>query len=650
VNLTYDNLSVAGAGDFMREGWSRTSVWLPACLPLLFAALSVPFAAQSAPPAPPMAESDEIKPDGEPWDPAIDTFSRSVFDSFDHAAVPPHIKLLIENLKPGDRPPHFRLFLLSGAALTVLFAAIAAVARRRRLREYLHAPRRGPPDDILWMALIMGVALVLRVVAVFLLPLHGSEWGSVEHKSFAQIPDILFNGFEVLTNPPLLNLLEHFVFPLSGSPVAFRIPIVLFGLGLVWAARNAGRELFSRRAGIIAAAFVAVNCGLVVWSATMRAYLPMMTFILAAVPAAYRMASGRGRDRDAVMLAVFGALAAWTHYVALIWLVCMYLLVVIGRRRDIRALLATGAAALWSLFLFFPLLPFFFFDMGTKQASSLPPGFAMDMLAITTGLAGGLGFLVPAAIAAARFYRLPGALWLAGLAGGYLAAVAATTGIIHWEVSYSVGFSAVVMILLAGVVDRLRHHVAASVVMIVLLLSTCGLMFAEPSSVAAVADATRPFLWRSVSNRMFADEIMKEPARGLGPDGRIVVLVTPAYESEPYLYHLGPVTPAQAGVEPVVVRNFDEMMFEAPSASGRIRAYTLIGFERYWGWHLGQWPELERFRERFGAFWYARLQQNCSNGSGFTWSPRDCAWLERHCRLVESMASDELYLCGAGAR
>ena len=631
----------------MREGRSLNSVWHMACRPLLLAALFVPFLSQAAPAAAVTAGSDDIKPGGGLWNPGLDAYSRSVFDSFDSAAVPPHVKLPIEDLKPGDRPPLFRVFLVSGVALTFLFAAVLVFARRRHLKEYLHSPRGGVPDDLVWITLIMGLALVLRGVAVFLLPLHGSEWGSVEHKTLLEIPDILFNGYEVLTNPPLLNLVSHFVFPLSGSPVAFRIPIVLFGLGLVWAARNVGRELFSRRAGIMAAAFCSVNCGLVVWSATMRAYLPMMTFVVAALPSAYRMACGRGRDRDAVKLAVFGALAAWTHYAALIWLLCIYVMIVVGRRRDMQALLATGAAGLWSLFSFFPLLPFFLSDFGSKQASSLPVGFAMDMLAISTGLAGGLGFLVPAGLLAARFYRLKGGVWLTLLAGGYLAAVFATTGIIHWEVSYSVGFSAVVMILLAGVVDRLRHYAAAFVVIAMLLLATCALLLVEPSSSAAVADATRPFLWRSVSNRIFAEEIMKVPGRGQGPDGRTVVLVTPAYESEPYLFHLGPVTPAQAGVEPVVVRNFDEMQFEVPSDSGPSRSYTVIGFERYWGWHLGQWPELDRFLNRFGTFWYARLQQNCSNGSGFTWSLWDCTWLERHCILVESTASDELYLCGA---
>lgn len=593
---------------------------------------------------------DANKPDGTPWEPGFDEHSRSVFQSFDAAAVPPHARLAFENLKPSDRPAYFGIFLTLGSVLVPLSLLAVALARRRQIRVFLKETHFRRPDDIGSMAVIMGGALLFRVVAAIFLPLHGSEWGSVEHKPAASLPDIIFNGYEVLTNPPLLNVIEHFVFPLSSSPVAFRIPIVLFGLALVWGARCAGREMFSRRAGLIAAAFCAVNCGLIIWSATMRAYLPMMAFVVAALPAAYRLASGRGKDRDAVKLAVFGALAAWTHYIALIWLICLYALILWGRRRDIGGLARTLSAGLWTGLAFLPLVPFFLSDMGSKQASMMPPGYTMDLLAIATGMAAGIGILLPAGLVAARFFKSHAALWLSLLVCGYLIMNIATVGIIHWEVSYSVGLTAVVMLLTAGVVDGLGDPRAAVGVLLVLLASTSVVVASEPSGSPAVADAARPFLWRSVSNGMFAEMIAKKTGQGRDAGGNTIVLVTPAFESEPYLYHLGPVTAEQAGVEPVVGRNFDEMRFRGPGTAGRpARAYTVIGFERYWSWHLGQWPELDRYLGRFGSFWYARLQQNCSNGTGFTWSPWDCMWLQKNCRLVDSTTNDELYLCGADA-
>ena len=91
----------------------------------------------------------------------------------------------------------------------------------------------------------------------------------------------------------------------------------------------------------------------------------------------------------------------------------------------------------------------------------------------------------------------------------------------------------------------------------------------------------------------------------------------------------------------VIVRNFDRMSFSGPKGW-----YHVIGFERYWSWRLGQWPELSRFLRSSGSFWYARMQANCATGQGMTWSAWDCEWLSRHCRLVERNASDELYLCG----
>ncbi len=591
--------------------------------------------------------SDAVRPDGKPWAPDSDRISRSVFEAFDSSAVPPHIRPAFENLSPGSRPRGFRPFLFTGLTLIVLSVAGAVFWRRHHLARLIREARFRLPDDWLPMAFILAAALTARLVAAWALDLHGSEWGSVELRPHSRIPDILFNGYEVLTNPPLLNFIEHFVFPVSTAPFAFRLPVVFFGLALTWGARCAGRELFSRRAGLLGAAFVALNCGLIIWSATMRAYLPVITLVVAAIPGTFRMASGRGRDRDAVALAVFGALALWTHYVAALWLFGLYLLAAWGRRRDPRGLIRILASGLFTLFAFAPLLPFFFADLGSKQASMLPPGYASDLLAIATGLPAGLGLLVPAALVGTRFWRSPGALWLSLLVGSYLALNLATTGIIHWEVSYSVGLGAVVMILLAGALDSSSLARGLSGLAAVLLAASSLLVAFGPDDSVAIADAKRPFVWRSVSNRRFADTIRNSPGRGVAGDGRTVVLVTPAYESEPYLFYLGPVTPEEAGVEPVVVRNFDEMRFDTRSGPTRpSTAFTLIGFERYWSWHLGQWPELERFRARFGAFWYARLQQNCANRTGFTYSQWDCAWLDANCRLVESTAEDELYLCG----
>lgn len=608
----------------MKRAWTGLSKILLVCL------VCLPSAA--------VAGGDAFKPSGGVWDPFSDGYSRQVFDSFDSSAVPVHSKLPFEDIAPSDRPPLHRQFLIAFAISIGLFVPIALFTAIRRKRPRQTGQSRVPlPDDLVWVGPAMLLGLVLRLVAVFRLPLHGSEWGSVE-LGFS-IPDVLFNGYEVLTNPPLLNFVEHFVFKACVSPVCFRIPPVVAGMLLIWAARTSARELGGRRAGIAAAFLAAINCGLIVWSATMRAYLPMAAFVVAALPAVIRIAAGRDRGRDSFSLAIFGALAVWTHYIAWIWLLLYAIWIVAANLRNPRRLAGPALAAIFVVISFLPLVPFFIDSFGDKQGSLLPPGWGRDMLALATGMPGPVGFIVPAGLIAARFYRSPREIRLVALIFGYVGICIATSGMIFWELSYSVGLSAFVTILIAVVVARQRRFALWVSTAAVLMLSTCVLVAMEPVDSPVVAGMNRPFLWRSVSAGLFSRTILDSA----GPD---VLLVTPAYESESFLYHMGPVTPEQAGVTPVVVRNFDEMVI--PAGPGRSEK-TVIGFERYWSWHLGQWPELERYTDRFGAFWYARMQQNCENESGMTYSGFDCRWLRLNCERAGSTAFDELYLCRPGA-
>lgn len=590
----------------------------------------------------PAVTDDVLKPDGRPWDPDGDEYSRQVFSAFDFESVALHAKPAFERLKPSDRPPGFAVFLGSWLVALPLFV-ILALWQVRRKRRTVASPSDPAvsvaPSDLAPVLCAVALGAVVRLVAAALIPLHGSEWGTVEHKPFSAIPDIAFSGYEVLTNPPLLNLVEHFVFQACHSPFCFRLPIVLAGVWMIWSSRTAARLMFGKSAGILAAFLVALHPGLVIWSATMRAYLPMAAFLVAALSPAFRLARGEDRDRDAVLLAVFGALAVWTHYIAWIWLALIGAALLAALIRHPRKLVRPAISAIFIAVSFLPLVPFFFFDFGSKQGSMLPESWAVDTLALLTGMPFMSGLAAAAILVAARFWHVRTMMVLVAGIAGYVGICVATSSFIFWEVSYSVGLAAPVMILLAGSIDRMRFARIGAFVLLGGFLVTSAAIALEPSQSAVIARITRPFLWRSSSVENFSRAIAAGAVAD--SDRTVTVLVTPAFESESFLYHLGPVTAAEAGVEPVIVRNFDRMFF-----SGRNVRYDVIGFERYWSWRLGQWPELSRFMRDHGGFWYARMQNNCVTGKGMTWSAWDCEWLSRNCRLVEQNASDELYLCG----
>jgi len=593
-------------------------------------------------PGTPVVADDTVKPGGGHWDPDGDELSRQVFSVFDFERIPPHAKPAFERLKPSDRPPHFHVFLVSWLVAVPLFVVFSLWHFRRSRRSGASPPAAsdaGVPDDLVPILVAIGLGAVVRLVAAALLPLHGSEWGTVEHKPFSAIPDIAFSGYEVLTNPPLLNLVEHFVFLVCHHPFCFRLPIVLAGVWMIWSSRTSARLMFGRRAGILAAFLVALHPGLVIWSATMRAYLPMAAFLVAAIPPAFRLARGDDRDGDAVRLAIFCALAVWTHYIAWIWLALLGAVMLATLVLHPRRLLKPAISALFVLVSFLPLVPFFFFDFGSKQGSMLPESWAVDTVALLSGMPHVSGIAVVAIIVAGRFWRSRPATALAAAISGYVGLCLATSPFIFWEVSYSVGVAAPVMILLAGCIDRMRFARVGTAVVLAGFLAASIIVAREPSDSPVMARVSRPYLWRSASVEEFSRIISsgKQPAS----TRPATVLVTPAFEAESFLYHLGPATASEAGVEPVIVRNFDRMSFSGPKGW-----YHVIGFERYWSWRLGQWPELSRFLRSSGSFWYARMQANCATGQGMTWSAWDCEWLSRHCRLVERNASDELYLCG----
>ena len=145
------------------------------------------------------------------------------------------------------------------------------------------------------------------------------------------------------SNPPLYYALAWGWAKLFGTgEVGLRSLSALFGAATVLVAFFAGRELASRRAGLVAAAIVAVNPMLIWYSQEARSYAPLVFF--AAVSLVFFARALRTRDgRDLALWALASALALSSHYFAVfaVGIEAVWLLVAL-RDRWRPVLLAVG--------------------------------------------------------------------------------------------------------------------------------------------------------------------------------------------------------------------------------------------------------------------------------------------------------------------
>lgn len=160
----------------------------------------------------------------------------------------------------------------------------------------------------------IGVGLALVALAVRL-PFRGQPMRydeALTFNEFASRP--LYYGLSFYPDPNnhLLNtLLMHVGFvALGGSPWVVRLPAVLAGALLAWATFWLGSLLFSRWAGVFAAALVATSSYLVEYSTNGRGYTPQALCFM--VLLCLVIAAARQRSRSALLAAaVVAALGAY---------------------------------------------------------------------------------------------------------------------------------------------------------------------------------------------------------------------------------------------------------------------------------------------------------------------------------------------------
>jgi hypothetical protein len=150
------------------------------------------------------------------------------------------------------------------------------------------------------------------------------------------------------STPPLYYLVAWFWSrPFGTGEVWLRSLSALAGTGLIVAIYLGARALpLPRRAGLIAAAVVAVSPVLIWFSQDARAYALVLLLTALSFLFFARARRGVGR-RDLLWWAVFSALAIWTHYFAGVVVVAEAVLLLLGqnRRATIYALVGVAVAA-----------------------------------------------------------------------------------------------------------------------------------------------------------------------------------------------------------------------------------------------------------------------------------------------------------------
>lgn len=208
---------------------------------------------------------------------------------------------------------------------------------------------------------LMGIGLALRLDVT-----RGIWVDEATSISQARMPfgQMIHNIRTTDVHPPGHHTILWLTIRLIGSSqLAVRIPSIIAGTLLVGALYLAGRELYDRRAGLVAAAVGTVAPFMVWYSQEARMYAFFMLFATLALWAQVR-AVRRGQVRDWALYAVFTAAMLWTQYFTILPILVQqvgFLVAAWQRRREGRALgrfvLGWGAAIFCVALAFLPLWP-----------------------------------------------------------------------------------------------------------------------------------------------------------------------------------------------------------------------------------------------------------------------------------------------------
>lgn len=181
-------------------------------------------------------------------------------------------------------------------------------------------PRRGEPDIghrdallILCALIVLGLALRLAVPRGLWL----DEAISV-HQARLSLHDLFENLYNGDRQPPLYHLILWVTTRAFGhSEFAVRLPSLIGGALMIPVLYELARELYDRRTGLVAAAFVSISPALIWYSQEVRMYeLAALFGLLALLTQLRAIRNGSMLNWAAYILATAALL--WTHYFGLI--------------------------------------------------------------------------------------------------------------------------------------------------------------------------------------------------------------------------------------------------------------------------------------------------------------------------------------------
>ena len=554
----------------------------------------------------------------------------------------PELDTHYAELGAKDRPRVWKQFLQAAMLPILLFLYVIF---KRHGRSVLNAlkrpriPRSWLPEKTRNRWILFGILLFgadIRALNLSGMAMQIDEWSNVE---FLPLLDVAFHGYETLTNPPLLYVIQHFLYPISTHPAWIRLPVFLFGVVLIWAVWRAGKTLFDERTALVAAILAALHPALTVFSQTIRAYEPAACILMLALPHVWRMSRRKESETDAIAFGLLSSLALWMHYPSLLLLGPMFIWVAFGVRRDRKRLKQLMFVAIWVTATFIPLMPFFFAYSG-KQGAGFFPYYFSQSFDFITGMPFKTGILALLAMFVARSWKQAGWRWLAGLsAATVFFYILGSCQIMHVP-HYTVMLIPLFLLLLAASLTDLGNHVrriALAIVLFAMAAVQIALLL-MPSENLLLSQMAYVPMQRGMSHEVFAQIL--EKADQEGEKAQCHQLVTaPNYDKETYLYHFGRKTLHDVGVQPFVEHS--EARFEVNLGEKNL-PWTLSGIVLL-GPYKGR--KLQERLEEDGCFWYSRMHQNCTHQSGVLYDPVECDWLAHHCTKMSSMAMDELYRC-----
>ena len=195
------------------------------------------------------------------------------------------------------------------------------------------------PEQILLVAVVV-VGATIRLASLTTQSLWVDEATTV-HEMHMSLGALLHTVRVGETTPPLYFLLAWTWAKLFGSgEMGLRLFSAFLGVGLIPLAYACGRELVSRRAGLVTAALVAVNPFMIWYSQEARSYALFAVFAAASFLFCAR-AWREPTNRSLGWWAVFSALAVLTHFFAGFLVLPEAVLLLVRTRR--RALLGAFA-------------------------------------------------------------------------------------------------------------------------------------------------------------------------------------------------------------------------------------------------------------------------------------------------------------------